>query len=188
MQSLFHLAAGIDALLAAITTAWAALGEIVTAGALLLALDRLAAAIRFTYRAGRAVGTVWFRYVVPAALVLADGISWINAQIDWAEVRDIAIHGLKVVIAAVVAAGITAHQLLIRTSATLGKGYAALVVRTASPVQPVVLQSVVAPALQHPLAVVAAELESLPATQLRQLLGVKGRCSKTQLVALAVAS
>jgi len=160
MQSLFHLAAGVDALLAAITTAWAALGEIVTAGALLLALDRLAAAIRFTYRAGRAVGTVWFRYVVPAVLVLADGISWINAQIDWVEVRDIVIAGLKVVIAAVITAGVTALPLLIKTSAVMGRFYAALVVRTASPVQPVVVQSVVASAAQSSSALKARRTAS----------------------------
>jgi len=71
MNAIVHLAASVDALLAAITTAWAALGEIITAGALLLVLDRIAAAIRTVYAAGRAVGTIWFRYAVPAILAIA---------------------------------------------------------------------------------------------------------------------
>jgi hypothetical protein len=181
VNNLFHLAASVDALLAAITTAWAALGEIVTAGALLLALDRLAAAIRFTYRCGHAVGTAWFRWGLPALLAAADAISWINSQIDWAEVRDTVIAGLKVLIAAAITLAITAHQLLIQLSAALGRAYAALTVR-----QPIVTTAPAAPAV-HPLALVAAGLEPLSHRQLQAITGCRRRVAKQQLIAAALA-
>jgi hypothetical protein len=131
MSTLFHLAASVDALLAAITTAWAALGEIITAGALLLVLDRIASAIRATYTAGRFCGRFWYRYVVPAILTTADGVSWLLSQIDWAEVFATVAAGARVLIAAVVALALEAQPLLVRCSAALGKRYAALLVRTA---------------------------------------------------------
>jgi len=182
VNNLFHLAASVDALLAAITTAWAALGEIVTAGALLLALDRLAAAIRFTYRCGHAVGTAWFRWGLPALLVAADAISAVLAEIDWIEVRDTVIAGLKVLIAGVIALAITAHQLLIQLSAALGRAYAALTVRevivtTAPAVHPFV----------HPLALAAAGLEQLTCRQLQAITGCRRRVAKQQLIAAALA-
>jgi len=61
-----------------------------------------------------------------------------------------------------------------------------LTVSEAPASKPVITAQPCAPAV-HPLAVVAERLESLSASQLRQLLGIKSRCSKTQLVALAVA-
>ena len=64
------------------------LAELTAAGVALMALDRLAAAIRFTYTAGRFTGRMWFTYGVPAVLATADFISWLIAQIDWAEARD----------------------------------------------------------------------------------------------------
>lgn len=41
--------------------------------------------------------------------------------------------------------------------------------------------------LQHPLSVLANELEQLTATQLRAVLGTRRRCSKAQLIAAAMA-
>lgn len=128
MQALFHLAASVDALLAAITTAWAALGEIITAGALLLALGRFAAAIRFTYRCGHAVGTAWFRFGRPSLLATADFISWLNSQIDWRLVAQIVIEGLTVVAVAAWMALQWSHRTLIQCSAALGQRYSSLLV------------------------------------------------------------
>jgi hypothetical protein len=172
MSTLFHLAASVDALLAAITTAWAALGEIITAGALLLVLDRIASAIRATYTAGRFCGRFWYRYVVPAILTTADGVSWLLSQIDWAEVFATVAAGARVLIAAVITLSITAHQLVIGTSA-------ALLVRTAD--------APAAAPLQHPLAAVAAELEQLTRSQLQTLTGCRRKLPKAQLIALALA-
>jgi len=186
VNNLFHLAASVDALLAAITTAWAALGEIVTAGALLLALDRLAAAIRFTYRCGHAVGTAWFRWGLPALLAAADAISAVLAEIDWIEVRDTVIAGLKVLIAATITLAITAHQLLIQLSAALGRAYAALTVREAPASKAVVTAQPCAPAV-HPLALVAAGLEPLSHRQLQVITGCRRRVAKQQLIAAALA-
>lgn len=176
MQSLFHLAASVDALLAAATTAWAMLGEVITAGALLLALDRLAAAIRFTYKAGVFAGRILWP-VVHAAVA---GLRWLERNIDWAEVFATVLAGLKVVIAGLIAAAINGHQLLIRASATLGRVYASLVVREAA------ATPAIPPAL-HPLAAIAAELETMPAKQLRSALRIRRRYGKAQLVEMALA-
>jgi hypothetical protein len=179
MSTLFHLAASVDALLAAITTAWAALGEIITAGALLLVLDRIASAIRATYTAGRFCGRFWYRYVVPAILTTADGVSWLLSQIDWAEVFATVAAGARVLIAAVITLALDAQLLLVRCSAALGKRYAALLVRAAD-------EPAAAP-LQHPLAAVAAELEQLTRSQLQTLTGCRRKLPKAQLIALALA-
>jgi hypothetical protein len=204
MSTLLHAAALIEGAAATITTIWAALGEIVTAGALLLALDRLAAAIRTTYAAGRWCGGIWFRYGQPALLAAADGISWLLSQIDWAEVRATVAAGARVLIAAVVTLALTAHQLVIATSAAMGKRYAALLSADANaPITPATVQThqalvvlAEAPAapipaatapLQHPLTAVAAELEHLTHRQLQALTGCRRKSSKAQLITMAVA-
>ena len=79
-----HTAPALDAAMGAyraVTLAGTAAGELVTAGALLWALNGTAGAIRTTYRAGAAT-----RRLVDATLVpTADAISWAIAQVDWAE-------------------------------------------------------------------------------------------------------
>ncbi|MEY4443738.1 MAG: hypothetical protein RL442_2738 [Pseudomonadota bacterium] len=183
MSTLFHLAASVDALLAAITTAWAALGEIVTAGALLLVLDRIAAAIRTVYSAGRCCGRIWFRHGQPALLAAADAVSWLLSQIDWAEVRATVAAGARVLIAAVITLALTAHQLVITTSAAMGRRYAALLT---APAPAAMAPAALAP-LQHPLATVATELELLTRRELQALTGCRRKLPKAQLVTLAVA-
>jgi hypothetical protein len=194
MNAIVHLAASVDALLAAITTAWAALGEIITAGALLLVLDRIAAAIRTVYAAGRAVGTIWFRYAVPAILAIADGISWLLAQIDWAEVRATVAAGARVLIAAVITLALTAHQLVITTSAALGRRYAALLSADANAqISHATLNGKSASGPKDreqktgDARDLAAELEQLTRSQLQALTGCRSKLPKAQLVSLALA-
>ena len=55
-----------------------------------------------------------------------------------------------------------------------------------APCAPVALVAPVAPAL-HPLAVLAAELQSCSSGELRSLLGTRRRCSKAQLIGMALA-
>ena len=65
-----------------ITTVGAVGSEVITAGAILAALNITSTAIEKTYAAGRFTRRVVDATVIPAA----DAISWLNAQIDWNEV------------------------------------------------------------------------------------------------------
>jgi hypothetical protein len=166
------------------------LTEISLAGVLLMALDRLAAAVRFTYAAGRFCGRCWYRYGQPALLAAADGISWLLAQIDWAEVRGTVAAGAKALIAMVLLIATEAQPLLVRCSAALGRRYAATLVRApeGSALDPTPTLAIAATApLQHPLVALAAELELLTCRELRALTGCHRKASKAQLIALALA-
>ena len=107
------------------------LAELTAAGVALMALDRLAAAIRFTYTAGRFTGRLWYTYGVPAVLAAADFISWLNSQIDWADVRSGVIEGLRIFIALAITVCIQSYVLLLNTSERLGRWYSALIVPAA---------------------------------------------------------
>ena len=65
-----------------VTTAGAVGSEILTAGAILAALNITSSAIEKTYKAGRFTRRIVDATVIPAA----DAISWLNAKIDWSEV------------------------------------------------------------------------------------------------------
>ena len=90
-------------------------------------LDHAAAAARYAYAAGRFCGRAWYVHGVPVVLAAADFISAVNAEIDWHEVRLVARQTLVTVAAMCVAAAITAHSLLIRFSAALGRWCAHLI-------------------------------------------------------------
>lgn len=82
--TLLHTAPALEALTAAaraVATAGAVTGEIVTAGALLWALNGTATAIRTTHAAGAATRRLVDATLIPAA----DWLSWAAAQVDWAE-------------------------------------------------------------------------------------------------------
>lgn len=64
-----------------VTTVGAVGSEVLTAGAILAALNITGTAIQKTYAAGRFTRRIVDATVIPAA----DFISWLNAQIDWAE-------------------------------------------------------------------------------------------------------
>ena len=180
MQSLLHLATGLDALLAACTTAWAALADLLTAASLLWLLNQLANAIRLTYVAGRWCGRLWYGYGHPAMLTVADAISWAFAQIDWHEVRVTIRAGFTVLLALAITVGVTAHRWLIAASAALGRWYAARLT-TPHPIRPAA----------HHLAPAARPsrqaLQAMSNRQLRELTGTRRKLSKAQLIALAIA-
>ena len=144
--------------------------ELLSAAVLLMALDKLAAAVRFTYRAGRFTGWLWFSYGVPAILWAADGLSWILSHIDWAEVAATVRDCLAVIVSAAVAAALVtrdAHR------AWIGSIDWAIPLEPVAPVSPAV----------HPLALIAEDLTELSANQLRAALKTRKRTSKARLIA-----
>ena len=108
MQTL-HLLALLEQLSTALATAWAFASELITAAALLWCLNTLASLIRLTYESGLWVGHFTKRYLIPLLLKAADGISYLNAQIDWDHVRNT----LRMVITTAVAAVITLFTVII---------------------------------------------------------------------------
>ena len=141
--------------------------ELLSAAVILMALDKLAVAIRWTYTAGRLTGSLWYAYGVPAVLATADAISWLNAQIDWHAVAAAVANGLKVVTALLITAvSLTcdAHKRWVGT------------IDWSLPAAPV------APAL-NPLFDLAAELEQMTSKQLKSLTGTRRRVAKRELVA-----
>jgi hypothetical protein len=103
----------------------------------------------------------------------AKGLIWANDQIDWAEVAQIVIEGLKVF-----------WDALPSWSEQLGRAYSRLLVGAVETVQ-TVQQTVAA---IHPLATLAAELEQLTRAELQVMAGTRRKISKRQLVALMLAS
>lgn len=178
MTSLLGALQGAESLFLAAARIWAVAGELITAGALLLALDRIAASIRAAYQLGRLVGSIAW----PVLHALAAAGRWLWAHIDWAEVWAV----LKASSAALVALTITAAQLAIpalcRASERLGKAYSALLLGTAAPAPaaaapaaPVAVTTTTArPAAPQRPAPAPAELHALPVRELRQLARAAG--------------
>jgi len=149
---------------------WAAAGELLTAGAILWALDTLARSIRGAYAMGRATGRIlWPVIHFTAALV---------RLIDWRIVAAVVIDCLKVLAVAAYVAAVMARRFLIHVSAAMGRRYAAAV----APAAPI------APAACHPAAMIAGGLSALTCAQLRALTGCRRKLPKAQLIALAIAA
>jgi len=149
---------------------WAAAGELLTAGAILWALDTLARSIRGAYAMGRATGRIlWPVIHFTAALV---------RLIDWRIVAAVVIDCLKVLAVAAYVAAVMARRGLIALSAAMGRRYAAAV----APAAPI------APAAYHPAAMIAGGLSALTCAQLRALTGCRRKLPKAQLIALAIAA
>lgn len=113
--------------------------------------------IRFAGAAGRVVSTA-------------------VALINWAEVLEIVLHGLKVLVVLCLLAGRATRRCwdaLLSSSERLGHWYAALLVK--SEPEPAPRRTV-------------AELSCLTNRELRQMLGIKRRLAKRELVALALAA
>jgi hypothetical protein len=133
-------------------------------------------------RLGRITGTV------------VRGAITINRQIDWAEVGQIVWHGLIALAVAIYVAGEFTGRALHRCNDQLARLWVQLWVREAAApaVAPVITtaaplaQPAAAPAV-HPLLIVSGELEQLTASQLRALLGTRKRCSRAQLINMALA-
>ena len=142
--------------------------ELLSVAVILMALDKLATAIRWTYKAGRFTGRLWFTYGLPACLMAADGISWVNSQIDWRFVAATVWDCLKVITAAFITAvtlTCDAHKRWIGT------------INWNLPTAPVV----------NPLFEVAAEMERLTGKQLKVITGSRRRVAKRELVAAYMA-
>ena len=142
--------------------------ELLSAAVILMALDKLATAIRWTYAAGRYTGRLWFTYGLPAFLMVADGISWFNSQIDWRFVAATVWDCLKVVTAlAITAYSLTcdAHKRWIGS------------INWDLPAAPAI----------NPLFEMAAELEQLTGKQLKAITGSRRRAAKRELVAAYMA-
>lgn len=149
---------------------WAAAGELLTAGAILWALDTLARAIRGAYAAGRFVGRIAWPVIHWTAAVVR--------LIDWRIVAAVVIDCLKVLAVAAYVAAVMARRALIDASAAMGRRYSAAV----APAAPI------APAAYHPAAMIAGELGALTCAQLRALTGCRRKLPKAQLIALAIAA
>jgi hypothetical protein len=197
MLSALHSLAGLEALALTVARIWAVAGELLTAGAILWALDALARSIRLAYSMGRTMG----RLLWPALHGLAAGGRWFAAHIDWAEVAAVVIDCLKALAVLCWLVAVEGRRFLIAASAAMGRRYAAALASAPSPVvvtdcPPVVVASapsapsalpVVAAPSPHPLAVVAASLEALTCRELRALTGTRRKLPKASLVALALA-
>jgi hypothetical protein len=160
---------GAESLLLTLARIWAAVGELLTAGALLLVLDRIAAAIRTTYQAGALIGRVLWPAIHWSAAVLR--------IIDWRLVGAVMLDTAKALAVLAWVATVQGHRLLMATSEALGRCYAALLAVPVAPVKPVA----------HPLVALALGLEALSCRELRALIGTRRRCSKAQLIAMALA-
>jgi hypothetical protein len=197
MLSALHALQGVEALALTAARIWAAAGELLTAGAILWALDALARSIRFTYSMGRTMG----RLLWPALHGLAAGGRWFFRTIDWPTVAAVVVDCLKALAVLCWLVAVEGRRLLITASAALGRCYSAALasapspvvvtdrppVVTASPVVVVAAPLVVAAPSPHPLAVVAASLEALTCRELRALTGTRRKARKAELVALALA-
>lgn len=145
--------------------------ELLSVAVLLMALDKLATAIRWTYAAGKFTGRLWFTYGLPALLFIADGISAINAQIDWAEAAATVRDSFAVIAAAVITA-----SAYIREWHTNWVGS----VEWTAPKAPAT------PAI-NPLFQIATDLEELSCKQIRSQFGLKQKTSKARLIGAVLA-
>ena len=118
----------------------------------------------------------------------ARGLIWAYRTIDWAEVAQIVIEGLQVLIVLTLLAGRYSRRAwdqLPVLSERLGRWYAALLVPAAAPTTTPVAAPM-AP-IEHPLAVLATELEQLSRRELQALAGCRRKVAKGQLIAMALA-
>ena len=89
--------------------------------ALLHGLNAFANAIRFTYRAGKFTGHVWFTYAVPAILFMADHLSDLISRIDWDEVFEVFLDCSKAIIALAITTFLVAKPYVIKLTRVLKK-------------------------------------------------------------------
>lgn len=144
----------------ALSAAWAAAGELITAGAILWTLNAAANLIRLTFKAGCLAG----RMLWPVIHATVAGLRWAARNIDWRMVAMIVIESLVIIAASVWTATVWSHRMLIVLSERAGHCFAALITAadaTLDTIQPMV----------HPLAEVASELDSMTCSQLRAMLG-----------------
>lgn len=113
----------------------------------------------------------------------ARGLLWSYRTIDWAEVAEIVLHGLQILIVLTLLAGRAtrrAWDALPVLSERLGRWYARLLVgaTTAAP----------APAPKPCIISIRQELEQLSCRQIRHRYGIRRKLAKQQLIDLALAA
>jgi hypothetical protein len=184
MLSALHSFAGLEALALTVARLWAVAGELLTAGAILWALDALARSIRLVYSMGRTTG----RLLWPALHALAAGGRWFFRTVDWPTVAAVVIDCLKALAVLCWLVAVEGRRLLIAASASLGRCYSAALASAPSPALVASAPSAPsAPPIAHPLAVMAASLEALTCRELRALTGTRRKARKAELIALALA-
>lgn len=149
------------------------LTDLSIAAVALMALDKIATVVRWTYRAGRFTGRLWFTYGLPAFLVIADSISYVNSMIDWQFAFSVFFDCLKAIGSAAYVAGCMAGEAFFTWHAE----WVDNIDYTPAPVAPAV----------NPLFDAAAELEGMTCKQLRDAFGLKARTSKAKLIGMALA-
>lgn len=128
-----------------------------------------------------------------AAGRLAGSTARIARQIDWVEVAQIVLHGLQILICVTLLAGRWARRAwdaLPVLSEQLGRRYARLIVGSApAPILLPVAVALPAPVTAPPITTSrrAEDLALLSNRELRELIGVRRKLSKRQLIELAMA-
>ena len=171
MTNLLHL-------LNLLSAAWATAGELLTAGAILWALNSLANLIRLTFKAGQLTGQLLW----PLIHATSRGLHWAARNIDWRLVATIVLEGLVILAAGSYYLLRNSRRQLIKASAALGRIYAAFLTQQQQQQQIKTVQPLI-----HPLASIATELESLTVKQLRTMTGTRQKLRKAELIALAIA-
>lgn len=113
----------------------------------------------------------------------ARGLLWAYRTIDWAEVAEIVMHGLQILIVLTLLAGRAtrrAWDALPVLSERLGCWYARLLLATTT--------ALPAPAQAACVISIRQELEQLSCRQIRQRYGIRRKLAKRQLIELALAA
>ncbi len=145
--------------------------ELLSVAVLLMALDKLATAIRWTYAAGKFTGRIWFTYGLPLFLLIADGISAICSHIDWAEIATVIREALTVTAASAITTATFIRDWHIDWIGTIDWSV---------PTPP-------APPAINPLLDIANSLDQLTCKQIRSQFGLKQQTRKSKLIAIAIA-
>lgn len=122
--------------------------------------------------------TTWAGTAGRLAGAAARGLLWAYRTIDWAEVAEIVLHGLQILIVLTLLAGRAtrrAWDALPVLSERLGRWHARLLVPTAPTPAPCVIS-------------IRQELEQLSCRQIRQRYGIRRKLAKRQLIELALAA
>lgn len=144
--------------------------ELLSVAVLLMALDKLALAIRWTYAAGKFTGRLWFSYGLPLFLLIADGISAICSQINWAEIATEIRQILVTLTVSVITIASFIRDWHIDWIGTID---------WSAPIPP-------APPIIDPLFDIAISLEQLTCKQIRTQFGLKQQIRKSKLIAIAI--
>lgn len=121
--------------------------------------------------------------------IAAKGLLWAHRTINWAEVAQIVLQGLQILIVLTLLAGRatrSAWDALLEQSERLSRGYARLLLGPAP--EPIVIITGPARPVPQPTGPIRAELEAMTCRQLMALTGTRRKLAKRQLLELALAA